>query len=73
MSSEDDSITKSYKPRWKFTNDVIAFTLVISFVISQMYLIYQGQGYHYAYVISVLATVGWLFGKELIDRMNGTK
>jgi len=67
-------LIESAKPRWKYTNDVAAILITISLVLISAYGVYQGQvpSLHYAYVLTVLASSGWLFGVELVDKyLNG--
>lgn len=63
----DDDEASSPKPRWVFTNDVLAAVLVVALTIMTATYVYRGQSVPLwlATVMSVggLTAVAWTFGK----------
>jgi hypothetical protein len=69
------NMIKSTNIRYVYTNDIIAFITVITFLGTHIYGVLNGVviEYHYLTIIIVLATYGWIFGVDLLDKFSNNR
>jgi len=77
-ADDDDSVTASDDMRWVYLGSTLSIVLTLSLVVlvvggaaGYLALSAISQPWYVLYALCVLTAVGWVFGKELVNKWSG--